>query len=90
MRMYKYKVGDKVFVNKDLIKNKLYYMVDPRSGLKLESDLATDDMIRLCGRIVTISNITSYGKYYIEEMGYNWTDEMFSGKACSFCCEGLI
>ena len=86
----KYKAGDKVFVRKDLSSETRYSMIDPKTGVKLADDIATEEMIELSGKVVTISKVTEWGKYWIKEMGCNWTDEMFSGKACSFCCEGLI
>lgn len=74
----KYKVGDKVKVRSDLVvEEKRYYMEhDPSVG-----DVVNARMKSLAGKVVTISGITSYEKYCIEEMGYNWTDEMFEGYA---------
>ena len=43
-------------------------------------DVATDDMVKLRGQTVTISEIVPNGKYRILELAYRvWTDEMFEG-----------
>ena len=67
----KYKVGDKVRVRKDLELGKSY---------KMESGRGADvvlDMLPFAGEVVTI---TSCGdEYYVEEVGYFFTDDMFEG-----------
>lgn len=67
----KYKIGDKVRVRKDLIVDKEY-----------GRDFFVSEMNFLKGKTVIISDI-EYGFYkIIEDSGkWNWTDEMFSGKA---------
>lgn len=72
----KYKVGDKVRV-KSLdwyIKNK------NKAGNILDKYQSfVEDMSHFCGKIVTISYVTSTGSYYLEEdkFKYNWEDWMF-------------
>lgn len=44
-------------------------------------NIATSEMLELCGEIVTIQAITRNGQYYIkEDDGFQWTDGMFAGK----------
>ena len=60
----KYKVGQKVRVRNDLEVGKIY------------GTYFNEDMAKLIGKEVTISNVD--GCYYnIKEDGWNWTDEMF-------------
>jgi hypothetical protein len=72
----KHKVGDKVRV-KSLdwyIKNK------NKAGNILDKYQSfVEDMSHFCGKIVTISYVTSTGSYYLEEdkFKYNWEDWMF-------------
>ena len=70
--MAKYKVGDKVRVRSDLILGRRYLMEDKETG-----DVFVVPMDNLLGKVVTIKVITR--KYLIEEMAFNWTDEMFEG-----------
>ena len=72
--MAKYKVGDKVRVRSDLKLGRLYLMEDEETR-----DSFVKPMDNLLGKVVTIKEITT--KYRIEEMAYNWTDEMFEGLA---------
>lgn len=74
--MAKYKVGDKVRVRSDLKCHKVYYMEDKETG-----DSFVEGMDELLGKVVTIKEINMFQKYRIEEMEYNWTDEMFEGLA---------
>lgn len=64
----KYKVGDKVRVRKDLV-----------MGGNYGGSVAVDDMIDLCGSVVTIERVGAEFGYRIEEDpdDYCWTDEMF-------------
>lgn len=68
----KYKPGSKVRVRVDLEPNRGYKMRGSE-----EADVATPGMLTLAGKTVTIKEVTKWGKYHIEEMGWNWTDEMF-------------
>ena len=69
-----YQVGDRVIVRNNLNQIERYYM----SGSREVSDIATRDMVKLRGQIVTISEICSSGKYRVRELRYRfWTDEMF-------------
>lgn len=63
----KYKVGDKVWVREDL-KEEDY-----------DECFATSEMVKLAGKVVTISKVREDMKrYYVQETGtWNWTDEMF-------------
>lgn len=65
----RYKIGDKVRVREDLVVNKSY-------GI----DTFVDNMEKLKGKVVTISDITSRtkGEYHIKEdrEKYFWTAEM--------------
>lgn len=72
--MAKYKVGDKVRVRSDLKLGRRYLMEDEETG-----DSFVEPMDNLLGKVVTIKEIAT--KYRIEEMTYNWTDEMFEGLA---------
>lgn len=70
----KYKVGDKVRIREDLVMGGIY-----------DGSVAVDDMVDMCGNVVTIENIITIGRddealgYYIKEdpNSYLWTDEMF-------------
>lgn len=68
----KYKVGDKVRVRKDLVKDRGYFMEDGST-----IDVVVEEMLDACGKVVTIKG-GSY-KYLLEEYGCYWTDEMFEG-----------
>lgn len=75
--MYKYKIGQKVMVRKDLKRHELYYMKSGEDGCYQKNcDVINDDMMKMAGKVATISSY-KYGKYGIKEMSYNWTDEMF-------------
>lgn len=69
-----YKIGDKVKIREDLSEG-VYY--DTEDGTW--SDDCASEMLGMKGKIVTIKEITRKG-YYLEEIEYNWTDEMFDGK----------
>lgn len=74
-QMTKYRPGDRVVVREDLMNGKRYFMYDDETV----SDSAVPLMCKLAGQPVTIKEICSNGKYHIEDYGYFWTDEMFSG-----------
>ena len=74
--MYQYQPGNRVRVRSDLFTEIKYYMAD-----HIHRDVVTPSMLKWRGSVVTISEITSYGKYHIEEDCLNWTDEMFDGLA---------
>lgn len=76
--MAKYKVGNKVRVRRDLRRNTDYFMADHSRAVR-----ATNSMIKLAGKIVTISKIASCGHYEIEEDpdDWCWADEMFESPA---------
>lgn len=61
----KYKIGDKVKV---------------KSGTKILSCGAIQDMLQMAGKVVTIKEYCD-NDYRIEEFDYYWSDEMFSGLA---------
>lgn len=66
-----FKPGDRVTVRRDLIRDRQYYMSD-----LVTCDSVVNTMMTMLGKTVTISGNT-FGKYRIDECGYNWTDEMF-------------
>lgn len=68
----KYKVGDRVRVRRDLKALKHYYSEDKKT-----CDVAVGEMLKMRGKIVTISEVLDIGKYKIKEFGWSWTDEMF-------------
>lgn len=68
----KYKVGDRVRVRRDLKALKHYYSEDKKT-----CDVAVCEMLKMRGKIVTISEVLDIGKYKIKEFGWSWTDEMF-------------
>ena len=74
MSAVKYRVGDVVFVRRDLKYNNCY------DGWNV-----TRDMADLAGQEVTIKSVENsllYGENYkIDESPCGWTDEMFSGLA---------
>lgn len=74
MSAVKYRVGDVVFVRRDLKHNNIY------DGWNV-----TRDMADLAGQEVTIKSVENdsfYGEnYQIDESPWGWTDEMFSGLA---------
>lgn len=67
-KMMRYKVGDKVRIREDLV-----------MGGNYGGSVAVDDMIDLCGSVVTIERVGAAFGYCIEEDpdDYCWTDEMF-------------
>lgn len=72
----KYKIGDTVTIRNDLVNsvNSIYFMDN-----KMYSDDCTDEMVDQGGKQFTILNAFSQG-YELENIGYNWTDEMFVDK----------
>ena len=74
--MPKYNKGDRVLVRPDLMSDEYYSMEDDSEN----QNVATDEMLELCGKIVTIFNFSLDGQYRIVEEGYKWTDGMFVGK----------
>ena len=75
-----YKAGDKVKVRSDLNVGASYYSRDGKTN-----DSFVYDMKRFAGKIVTIKYVHHDGyKYHIEDCSYNWTDDMFEGKADEF------
>lgn len=73
--MAKYKPGDKVKVRSDLGRNIIYHMENDSIGVEVN-----DDMIARKNSIVTIKEMDSCDRYFIEEDCWHWTDEMFSEK----------
>ena len=75
--MPRYSPSDRVIVRPDLNSNTRYSMdmQHPMSGY-----YAIDEMLRLAGAEVTIEYAYDLA-YKIEEEGFYWTDEMFSGFA---------
>lgn len=73
----KYKVGSRVRVRKDIKCGKYYLMEDG-----IEGDCVTEDMLELCGKVVTISYAD--GKYKVKEDdgGFWWVDGMFDTLKC--------
>lgn len=67
----RYKVGDKVRVRKDLKSGTSYSMFHNDKC----RDNAVDQMVKLAGQIVEISDV--YGMYKVKGNTWNWTDEMF-------------
>ncbi len=69
-----YKKGDRVVVRPDLNGNDTYHMSDQDMW-----NVATEEMVALAGRVVTISHVGR--QYEVEEdpCGWDWTDEMFIG-----------
>lgn len=68
----KYKVGDRVRVRRDLKEFGRYYSEDKKTF-----DVAVRKMLKMRGKIVTISEVLDVDKYKIKEFGWSWTDEMF-------------
>lgn len=77
----KYKVGDKVVVREDLRRNREYSM---ESGID-NSNTVTDEMMKLRGKVVTVTDVSENGQYVINNQegrfSFLWTDEMFKGVA---------
>lgn len=73
--MPKYNIGDKVLVRPDLVSDESYSMEDDSEN----ANVVTNEMLELCGTVVTIEDIDEE-QYYIEECGFRWTDGMFVGK----------
>lgn len=77
----KYKVGDKVVVREDLRRNREYSMESDIDN----SNTATDEMVKLRGKVVTITDVSENGQYVINNQegrfSFLWTDEMFKGVA---------
>ena len=75
MNEYRYKPGDRVLV-KDFLKNNAYAMESgPIKGIKAG---VVSDMLRHCGKIVTIKGYR-LNRYTVQEDVYDrvWTDQMF-------------
>ena len=76
----KYKVGDKV-----RIKCLDWYNEnkDEDGIVELSTHIFTPGMSQFCGKVVTIvdvfEDIDDNVVYYIEEIDYDWTDEMIEG-----------
>ena len=77
----KYKIGDKVVVREDLRRNREYSM---GSGID-NSNTVTDEMMKLRGKVVTVTDVSENGQYVINNQegrfSFLWTDEMFKGVA---------
>ena len=77
----KYKVGDKVVVREDLRRNREYSMESDIDN----SNTATDEMMKLRGKVVTVTDVSENGQYVINNQkgrfSFLWTDEMFKGVA---------
>ena len=71
-----------MLVRHDLKRDTPYWMDDHRYR-----DSAVPEMTEFGGCVVTIAGVGA--KYRIEECGYNWTDEMFSGLAPDFINEDV-
>ena len=73
----KYRVGSRVRVRKDLKRHEYYLMEDG-----IADDCVTEDMLELCGKVVTISYAD--GKYKVKEDDgeFWWTDGMFDTSKC--------
>ena len=70
----KHKVGDKV-----RIKSKEWWDAQPKNesgSVKCGADTFNYFMASMCGKVVEISDVLE-DTYFINEYGYNWTDEMF-------------
>lgn len=82
----KYKIGDKV-----LIKSIDWYNKnkDEYGNIELATHFFISEMSQLCGKVVTIKDVfedmDDNVVYYIEEMGFDWTDEMIEGIAEKEC-----
>ena len=68
--MNKYKIGDRVKIRKDLEENKKY-----------GAHYFVDTMCKMRGLTLTINEEYDDGTYRMEEIGYNWTEEMIEGLA---------
>lgn len=73
----KYKVGSRVRVRKDIKCHEYYLMEDG-----VIEDCVVKEMLKFCGKVVTISYAD--GKYKIKEDGgdYWWVDGMFGTSKC--------
>ena len=80
MNKLKFKVGDRV-----RIKSIDWYNEnkDKDEIVELSTHLFTPGMSQFCGKVMTISDvfedIDDNGVYYMEEIDYDWTDEMIEG-----------
>lgn len=93
----KCEVGDKVKVRQDLIYNKFYF--DGLPCIPENEVNVTSEMIRLGGRVVTISDRSIHERpngdkirtcRIIEDNGlFNWTESMFVGPE-SMRCSSLL
>lgn len=75
----KYKIGDKVVVREDLRRNREYSMESDIDN----SNTVTDEMMKLRGKVVTVTDVSENGQYVINNQegrfSFLWTDEMFEG-----------
>ena len=78
----KYKVGDRV-----RIKNIDWYNKnkDNNGNIELSTHFFTQEMSQFCGKVMTIKDVFEYMNdnviYYIDGIGYDWTDDMIEGLA---------
>lgn len=71
-KKYKFKIGERVKVRKDLEIGKDYHMLNNPDTC----DEVTEDMIKHLGKEATVMDI-KYGKYYLDiDPFHNYTDEM--------------
>lgn len=79
---FKFKVGDKVRVRKDLT-NKIYYMDDnPKRGC-----FALSSQVKMGGEVVTITECKSnnhFNYYFVEGSSLMWTDGMFEDEVVKY------
>lgn len=75
--MSKFKVGDRVRIRPDLKAGERYR----QAGEAVAKCMATEDMVMLAGRVVTLQECPWGTRYRIEGSLRSWTDEMFVGLA---------
>ncbi len=55
---------------------KLTVRLDLKSQEYYGNDTATDEMVELAGKTITVKDEVYNGRFHIKEMGWNWTPEM--------------
>lgn len=84
---YKYKVGQKVRIRKDLTAGAEYPM---QSGSRCGLDPGVaEDMEKYRGRIMTIDYIKGYYTLFEDDRQWSWSDTMFEN-AKPLTCKSLL
>ncbi len=85
---YRYKIGQKVRVRKDLSHYNLYYMKSG-PGWNESRTCAMSSQVALAGEEVTIRDYFE-ANYLVKGSNWRWTDEMFEDSRKMCYCKSLL